>query len=162
MAIDVRLNDAFHLRVSRSNKTYRPIRSEHQPLRAERIEHNIEIRLEIYSLPILPIGFRDHAGHLAIHIRIRCDLSHQRRPRLDLLRLDLRLRQMIDDKFLLRKFRNQFNRRRKLPRINQNIVGEPESLARCPTPRTKFRPRQKSIVGLRLRNVTHSTKLLKT
>ena len=67
------------------DQTHRPVRANHQPIRAERIERDVEIRPEIVSRPRVPVRFGNQARQFRVHVRVRSKSAniffHGRRSR---------------------------------------------------------------------------------
>src|SRR5271170_7215281 len=67
--IHIVLDDLSHLLVAPSQKAHGPIRPKHQSVYSKRLEHDVEIRIEISRRPAPPVRFGHQSRQLAIHVR---------------------------------------------------------------------------------------------
>src|SRR6266699_1913741 len=160
MAIQIIFNNLLHSLVAARQQAHRPIGAEHQALWPERVENHVQVRLEILSLPVMPIGFGHESREFAINIRTLRNVSHVRGPGRGAARFDFGLRQMIYYESLFREPGDKFQRGGQLLRINENVVSK-YKFPQARNPPHKIVPHQESLVGFRLRNVPEAAQLFK-
>src|ERR1035437_6596867 len=157
--LDVIRHDIDHFCIICRKRTHRPVRTDHQSLRAKRVENHIEIGAKIIPLPVSPSRLRHHARELAADIRQRRQLPQVRIPRRDLPFRDRRLGNVIDHERLQRKLRNQLGRSTQMPRMNQHVIGQAK-IRQWRNAAPKLRPQHDRVVGLILHHVPHYHKLV--
>ena len=65
---NVIIDQPEHFFIAGGEQADRPIRTVHQAILAERLEHEVEVRFEVVSFPVRVVGLGDHAGDLAENI----------------------------------------------------------------------------------------------
>src|SRR5207245_2736829 len=101
-------------------------RPNHQALRAEAVERDVEIRLQRSRRPLSPIGLGDEPGHLGPDVRPRRERPQVARPRLDRAGANIRLPEVIEDEALRRKAIRELRRDLQMSTIYKDVVGEAE------------------------------------
>lgn len=112
--------------IARGQKTDRPVRAEHQSSDSEGLEHHVKEGVEVVRLPVLVIGFSDHARDLAQDVGMLGEFPDLLTPRRQRAGPDERLRDMIEDEGLFGECADQFQSRRELLRIDEDVVAEVE------------------------------------
>ena len=107
-------------------QSHGPVRANHQAIRSERPKSNVEKRDDLLRFPMLPVGLGDQSRELAQHIRKPAQPRDALRPGIDVATLDRRLGKMIEDKTLAREPFYKFGGDRKMPGVNQDVVGQIE------------------------------------
>ena len=153
--MEVILHYGNDLIVTSSEEADRPIGAEHQTVRSKTFKDGIEIRFEIVQLPVVPSCLGDQARKLAPDIRELRELADVCVPRLKRLITNGRFGDVIQHVALLRSLFNQVDGSRKLPGEYEQVIGEIE-LPELSDSLDKFRPGQKQIVRLILRDVADS------
>src|SRR5713226_10663538 len=87
----IALDELLYLAIARRQQAHRPVRTKHQSVCAEGVKDDVQVRPEVLSLPLVPIGFSDQPRHFAENIFVLRDLCHLRGPGSNFLGLDLRL-----------------------------------------------------------------------
>src|SRR5512146_1385810 len=119
-------NDFLHLTVTARQQAHGPVRTKHEPVASKTLEHHIQVRFKVAGPPPPPVGFRYHAGKLAVDVGKGGHSPHPVLPASDFFNLDLRFGDVIHNEFLFRKPCRKLHCRRELPGVNQDVVGEAE------------------------------------
>jgi hypothetical protein len=143
---------AHHPRVLPGHQTHRPIRSEHAALDAEARDDVVDVRLQRLLRPRRPVRFRDQAADLATHVRRLRQLADLRGPRFPLRVADLGLAAVVEDEAHVGSFRDEFDRRWQLARVDEDVVGEVER-GELADAVDEIVVREEAVVGFGLRDV---------
>lgn len=104
--------DRGHIGILAGEQADRPVAADHQPVRTECLEHDIEKGHEISLLPAVMDRLGHHPRHLAADIGMAGECPNVPRPVGDLTVGDRWLRQMIDHERLLGNECHQLERGR--------------------------------------------------
>src|SRR5581483_4379897 len=143
--IEVLFYDFYCASEGTRNQTHGPVRTDHKAVRAEGIEHNVEIRCDLRRSPMLPVRFRHQTGEFAEHVRKLRNSPDALSPALILPGFNWWLGHVIEHKTLPRKYLHKFRGDRKMLCVDQNVVSETKLFEQRDTAQ-EVRPHQKPII----------------
>ena len=132
-----------------------PIGANHQTIRSERFEGDIEKRNDLLRIPMLPVGLSDQAREFAEYVGKGGQPRDSLGPGIDVAGLDWRLGKVIEDKALARKAFGKFGGNGKMFGVDQDLVSKIEFF-QDGNAAQEIWPQQKSIVGLTLYDMPNS------
>ncbi len=150
---DTIADEAFDLFIGGSESANRPIRTEHQAAGSEGIDDEVEEGGEVGGLPVLMIGFGDHAGDLADEVWEGGELADQRGPGFEGAGLDEGFGDVIEDEGLGGEPFDQANGGGQLAWVDKEVVGESEILEQG-DPAQKIGSQEEGVIGFILHHVT--------
>src|SRR5690349_4769177 len=153
-------NEAVSPGITACQQAYRPVGSEHQPVRAEAMPGGLEVRPAIIRLPVLPVSLGGQSRQLAEHVGQRSELMHLSRPWLQLSRLDLRLRDVVENESLVGIAFRQLDGRWQLTRIDKDVVAETEP-RKTADAAAEFCAKHELLVRLALHDVAETAEFFK-
>src|SRR5580700_9209791 len=151
---EVCLYDVDSSRIRRRREAYRPVGANHQTIRSERCEGNVEEWNDLRGLPMLPISFGYQAREFAEYVGEVGEARDPLGPGIEFAVFDGRLGQMIEDEALAGEALDKFSSDGKMFGVNQNVIGEIELLERG-NAAEKLWPQKEAIIGLALRDVAN-------